>query len=322
MLLAWYDQRSTYYAQVFMQKLRPDGTLALGWQLNGNAASDLAGYQYNPQVAADGLGGAFVVYEEAFGGEGYMQHMGSTGTISPGWPSVGVPLVDPSIPLTGQSGIQVASDGSGGAITVWEDARNGIDNQLYAQRYSGAGPTATLTSLLSFEALPDQVTLTWLRGDDAPLEVNVEREEASAGWTMLVRASFDGAGRLRYEDRGVAPGASYSYRLSWSNSSGEHFTAETRVSVPRSVTLALDGLRPNPAVGTAFVAFTLPDAEAATVEVLDIGGRLMEKRDVGGLGAGRHVVAMNWSGTLHPGAYWLRLTHGERRLMAKGVVLR
>ncbi len=324
MLLAWYDQRnySIQPAVVYMQKLQPDGSLAPGWQLNGNPASDLIGYQFNPQLASDGQGGAFVVYQESFNEHCYMQHMGGSGTVAPGWPSIGVPLVDPSVPLSGQRDMQIVPDGSGGAITVWDDARNSVQDQLYAQRYTGAGPTATLTSLMSFEALPDRVTLTWLRGDDAPLEVSVEREGPSAGWSALAQASFDGSGRLKYEDRSVVPGARYSYRLAWSDASGEYHTAETAVSVPRTVSLALEGLRPNPAIGEAFVAFTLPDAGAATVEVLDIGGRQMAKEEVGGLGAGRHVVAMNAGGTLHPGAYWVRLTHGDRRLMAKGVVLR
>lgn len=324
MLLAWYDSRNdqTQPAVVYMQRLQPDGSLAPGWQPNGNPASDLIGYQFNPQLAPDGHGGAFVVYQEAFNSHGYIQRVSSNGTIATGWPSIGLPLVDPAIPATEQRDMVIAPDGSGGAITVWTDYRNGIDNQLYAQRYSGDVITATLTSLQSFEALPEQVTLTWLRGDDAPLEVSVERTEASVGWSLLDRASFDGSGRLHYEDRSVVPGARYSYRLSWSDASGEHHTAETAVNVPRVVSLALEGLRPNPAVGEAFVAFTLPDAGAATVEVLDIGGRLMARQEVGSLGAGRHVVPMNAGGTLHPGAYWLRLTHGEQRLMAKGVVLR
>jgi hypothetical protein len=216
----------------------------------------------------------------------------------------------------------IAPDSSGGAIVMWNDTRNSIQNQLYAQRYSGDDITGTLTSLVSVEALPDRVTLMWAQGGDAPFDVAIERRDGSDIWRTLDRASFDGSGRLEYADRSVVAGTHYTYRLRWIESGAEQLSAETPVEVPNAITLSLDGLRPNPAMGDLNVAFSLPRAGEATLEVIDIGGRVVLRRDVGSLGMGRHVVRLNEGERIHPGVYWLRLTHEGRTLKTKGAVLR
>jgi hypothetical protein len=320
MLLTWSDGRA-YPPLVYLLRLQGNGTPAPGWQVGGNPVSTVSGYQFAPRLAPDGLGGAFVSFQEAFGDHGYVQRIVSSGSRARGWPSDGVALVDPSISGATQQNIVITPDGSGGAITVWEDFRDGLGNKIYGQRYTGQDITGALTSLVSYEALPGRVTLRWSRGDDTPGEVSVERGVGEA-WTQLGLAKFDGSGRLDYEDRSVQGGRQYSYRLGWLDAGVERHTAEVAVDVPREVALALQGLRPNPAVSDLNIAFSLPNADPATLEVLDIGGRLMLKRAVGSLGAGRHVVRMDEGGPLHPGAYWLRLTHDGQRLLAKGVVLR
>ncbi|MEO5619150.1 MAG: T9SS type A sorting domain-containing protein, partial [Candidatus Eisenbacteria bacterium] len=320
LLLAWQDSR-TYPARAFVHRLRSDGTRAPGWQAGGNPISDVPGYQAAPRLAPDGKGGAFVAFEEAFDGDGYVQHVTVGGTRAMGWPSTGLPLVDPSLNGS-QVGLFATPDGSGGAIVVWNDYRNGVQDQIYAQRYSGDNITAALTSLVRFEALPDRVTLLWSRGDDAPLEVRVERRRGAEGWSVLNHADFTVTGSLEYEDRSVQPGERYGYRLAWTDASGEGHTAETGVQVPLAIALGLHGLRPNPAVGELLVAFSLPGPGATTVEVLDLGGRVVRKRDVSALGTGHHVQRMDDGERLHPGVYWMRLIHDGRTLTAKGMVLR
>jgi hypothetical protein len=65
----------------------------------------------------------------------------------------------------------------------------------------------------------------------------------------------------------------------------------------------------------------LPRAGSATLELIDIGGRVVLRREVGSLGMGRHVVRLNDGAPVHPGAYWLRLTHDGQSLKAKAIVL-
>jgi hypothetical protein len=135
-------------------------------------------------------------------------------------------------------------------------------------------------------------------------------------------ATFDGTGRLRYEDRDVAPGARYAYRLGWTESGSERFSVETWVDVPVALSLALEGARPNPAVGPLTVAFTLPRAEPATLELLDVSGREVLAREVGSLGPGHHVLRLGECGCTPPGMYWLRLAQAGHSLVKRAAVIR
>ena len=86
--------------------------------------------------------------------------------------------------------------------------------------------------------------------------------------------------------------------------------------------LALEGLRPNPAVGDVVATLTLPRAAPAQLELLDVTGRVWLGREVGALGAGRHLVRLGAAASVPAGVYWLRLTQGGHALLARGVVMR
>ena len=120
----------------------------------------------------------------------------------------------------------------------------------------------------------------------------------------------------------MRPGAVYDYRLGLSQDGGEIFAAETRVTVPGALEFALEGARPNPATERLALAFTLPDAAPAVLEVLDIGGRVIDARPVGDLGAGWHVVRIGEAAALKPGLYYARLRRAGRALSARVAVIR
>src|SRR5258706_4643383 len=124
---------------------------------------------------------------------------------------------------------------------------------------------------------------------------------------------------VRFEDANVQPGARYGYRLGVRERGTEKFYGETWVSVPE-LALALEGLRPNPAVGELAAAFTLPSVSPARLELLDVAGRMWLAREVGDLGVGSHLVRLGR--TVPAGLYWLRLTQGGCSLFARGAVLR
>jgi hypothetical protein len=85
---------------------------------------------------------------------------------------------------------------------------------------------------------------------------------------------------------------------------------------------ALDGARPNPARGGRLsIAFSLPVAMPATLEVLDVGGRRVASREVGSLGAGRHTLALGDPRRLAPGIYQVRLRQGARVSVTRVAVL-
>ena len=85
--------------------------------------------------------------------------------------------------------------------------------------------------------------------------------------------------------------------------------------------LALIGARPNPAHGSLRIAFALPSAAPATLELIDIAGRRVARRDVASLGPGHHELALG-DPRLKAGLYFLRLTQAGQVLTARVVLMR
>jgi hypothetical protein len=86
---------------------------------------------------------------------------------------------------------------------------------------------------------------------------------------------------------------------------------------------ALAGVRPNPSRGNrVMVDFTLPTAQPARLELVDVAGRRVVDRAVGGLGAGRHAVDLAAGRPLAPGIYLVKLTQGAHSRVVRAAVLR
>jgi len=173
---------------------------------------------------------------------------------------------------------------------------------------------------MSAEAEPGQVVLLWF-GDMAGSTVaSVERRTEAGDWTALGTAAPAGDHELEYVDRSVVAGR-YAYRLSYTVSGSQYLTEETWVDVPSGFSIALSGFRPNPAIRSPIVSFSLPSADPATLELLDVTGRRLWSREIGSLGAGNHLLDVRGE-SLASGIYWVRLRQKDRILTAKGVVTR
>jgi hypothetical protein len=96
----------------------------------------------------------------------------------------------------------------------------------------------------------------------------------------------------------------------------------TAAEEPRAWRLGLAGARPNPARGEMRVWLTLPSRQAATLELIDVAGRRVARREVGWLGPGTHVVVLDPGPRMRAGLYFLRLTQGGRVLTARVAVVR
>jgi Kelch motif/Galactose oxidase, central domain len=179
--------------------------------------------------------------------------------------------------------------------------------------------TDALGSLIEAIATPSRVSLAWqiAAGEAA----TIERRDEGAPWQALGNAVADGLGRIVWQDDAVRPGATYSYRLAFGNGPGRRLAGETLVQVPLGLALALEGFHPNPAVGHIGVAFTLPEATPASLEVMDVAGRVVGRRDVGNLGQGRHVV--EFGGVPRAaGIYVIRLRQGGQVRTSRGILVR
>jgi hypothetical protein len=97
--------------------------------------------------------------------------------------------------------------------------------------------------------------------------------------------------------------------------------ARVGVDDPVVAGLAFEGVAPNPAAGEAHAWFTLASRERAVLEVIDVAGRRVMRRDVSSLGPGRHTTEVG-SSMRAPGLYFLRLTQGGETVRARVVKMR
>jgi hypothetical protein len=274
-LLTWWDERVSL--DVYASRVVPGGAVAPGWPADGVLVSDPSPTyaEFDSDIDHDGGGGAYVVWrrQDSTGNPNFVQHLTAGGVVAPGWPAYGLRLS----PGVSQFDPRITSDGKGGAIAAWDEgafARRGV----WAQRFVMDGVVAAQVSLVSAQALPDEVRLVWHTSDATSFHATVERRSEVTEWRPIGSVDADGAGRIEYRDRHVVAGERYAYRLAYADEGGERHTVETWVSVPRALALALEGLRPNPAVRDLNVSFTLPSAAPARLEILDAGGRRVIER--------------------------------------------
>jgi hypothetical protein len=211
------------------------------------------------------------------------------------------------------------ADGTG-VIACWGDGRAGTPDVYMA--YWTLGETPTQLALVSASATAGRVDLHWFAGTSPGFAATVYRREAAGAWNALASIYADAAGNATFTDTDVVPGATYEYRLGVVEAGAERYYGQTSVNVPSGLEFALEGARPNPASREAWVSFTLPVAAPATLSLLDISGREIAVRDVGALGAGRHVVALGEGRALAPGVYLARLTQQGRSATARISIVR
>jgi hypothetical protein len=126
-----------------------------------------------------------------------------------------------------------------------------------------------------------------------------------------------------------AAGGPYWYKLVAEDSHGNRSPVATALPAGTAgvgegapLALVLAPARGNPSRGRELlVAFTLPSAAAARLELLDVTGRRIASRDVGALGAGQHVVDLAADGRIAPGLYLVRLAQAGKLRTTRVAVL-
>lgn len=133
--IAWEDYRAGgANPDIYVQRVTQSGAIASGWPANGVAVCALSSVQGRPSVIRDGTGGVIVAWEDFRNGASdvYTQRLNGAGTAQ--WLANGIALCTAS----GHQRFPIAvSDGTGGAIVVWEDGRG--DGDVYAGRISATG---------------------------------------------------------------------------------------------------------------------------------------------------------------------------------------
>lgn len=186
---------------------------------------------------------------------------------------------------------------------------DGYDNTYgYGLLKAGcAQPTATLISLVSFEVAPGSVRLTYRTDRTALGTPAVQRRDGFGGWLDLGRPAKEG-GLLQFEDRSVAGGGRFAYRLRLRDGGSDHYSEETWVEVPGGPVIRVEGILGSSSRGSLALAVTLADDSPTRLEVFDP--------------AGRHVVKTESGSGIASGIYIVRCSQGGRTVTAKAVVMR
>jgi hypothetical protein len=244
-----------------------------------------------PRIVSDGAGGAIVTW--AAGGRIYAQRVNATGV--PQWTVDGVAL---RTIASSQGDPAIAADGAGGAIVSWQETRPGnlSLSDIYAQRVSAAG-------------VPQ-----WTA--DAVALCTVARDQ----WFSTVVSDGTGGAIVAWQDyRSNTNFDIYAQRVQANGELGGV------AGVPREapLALALEPVRPNPSLGgTLTVQFTLASPAAAALELFDVAGRRIVRRELGSFGAGHHALALGAGPGLAPGLYLVCLRQGTNTRVTRVVVLK
>jgi hypothetical protein len=135
-IFTWEDNRVLTNLPIYAQKINSSGTIQ--WTAHSLRLSTADTWMYLPKIISDGAGGAIVVwYDERNGTDDniYAQRVLSAGTLA--WASTGLAVCS----STGeQTRPDLTTDGAGGAIFTWADARTTPPyTDIYAQRFNSSG---------------------------------------------------------------------------------------------------------------------------------------------------------------------------------------
>jgi hypothetical protein len=202
-----------------------------------------------------------------------------------------------------------------GVYPCWTDGRIGTPD-VWAAPFLLNGLQIVIESAAVLDTSHVQITWRVSQGT-APASANVYRAIGTGAFLLQQNASFDGSGRLTFDDQEAIPGQQHRYRLGVDVGGSEIYMGERSVSVPGTSQLALGflGVQPNPTPRNLIVSLTLPNDEPGKLTLYDLSGRMLREVLVQGIGPQQFDY---WpSFRLEPGLYFLRLSHGGREIVRR-----
>lgn len=349
-IITWIDSRNGN-DDIYAQRLDSSGIAQ--WQIDGVPLCTAVDDQQYPVIVADGSGGALVAWEDQRKGtelDIYAQRVSAAGV--PQWTTDGVPVCA----ATGDQAIpQIDSDGAGGAVVTWSDYRPGASFGVYAQRIDASGAPqwavngVSVSSVVSHKWDPciasdgsGGAIMSWSDDQTGRADIYAQRLDASGSprWGASGLAVCT-APQIQFYPSIVSDGAG-GIIDAWTDARSD--TVDTDVyaqrvlsngqpggavaSVPRGTSsrLVFDPVRPNPAVATSTLEFTIPHDLAVTLTVLDASGRRVRALASGMFAAGAHSLVWDLrdqaGNPVTAGLYFVRLAAGSEVRTQRVVALR
>jgi hypothetical protein len=294
-IVVWTDERNQAMKalalmDVFAQRVSSSGEQRWATASQGHAVAAGPGYQLDPHVVSDGVGGAFFAWDEHGPGatdQGRLLHLDAEGSPAPVWPADGVPL-----------GLEISnlfSDLDGGVFVTWMDS-----SVAYLQRFESR----------------------WNPGFARPAAFSL----GPPAGRRMVRVAADGRGGafLAWEEQIQGKTEVQVQHVSlgaW----GAPARLPPAGEEPAAIAFAAHPIFPNPARTQCQIAFDLPLQSRVSIDVFDITGRRVAQLAEGrAFEAGRQSLAwdlMDRHGRRVPaGIYLVRVDAGRDRAVGRVAV--
>jgi hypothetical protein len=287
-IVTWQDRRGGNF-DIYAQHVLASGAVDAAWPMDGRALCSAAFNQTGPTIVADGAGGAIVTWQDLrsnISADIYAQHVLASGAVDAGWPADGRALC---VAANDQNNPTIVSDGAGGALVTWDDARSGAAD-IYAQHVLGSGA----------------VDPTW------PIDGRVLCWAANNQTSPTIVLDGAGGAIVTWIDQRTGDNDIYAQRV--------YASGEVAGVPPPTVSKRLGLLPPYPdpsANRMITIRFDLPSSGRVSAQVLDVAGHLVRtlvlERE---FSAGRQAI--EWDGRdeaqtrVPAGIYFVRVRDGAQ----------
>jgi len=193
-IIVWSDRRNGANYDIYAQRINASG--APQWTANGVVVCTAADDQTDPTITTDGSGGVIITWDDfrsTNDTDTYVQRINSSGAVQ--YTGNGVPVCTAT---DNQFVTSLIPNGTGAAIAFWYDHRNGLDNDIYAQRINNIGGVSwaangvAVCSATGDQDAPTAITdgsggaiVTWedFRGSDYDIYAQRIQSNGAVQWT-------------------------------------------------------------------------------------------------------------------------------------------
>jgi hypothetical protein len=321
-IITWCDRGGS---DVDIRAQRVSAIGAPFWDPAGVTLCSATGDQLQPQIAADGAGGAIVTWNDlrALDENIHAQRISRSGSVK--WERNGVAVCNA---LGDQSTCRIVSDGSSGAIIPWEDARSGgLD--IYALRIDGLGrPVLTLLNGYKAYRKNENIVVKWtMARDEGSLHFSILRAPSESGPFRRMLIPIERKGQsFSFVDDSCEPGSGYTYRVEVLLINTREFLFETPVIAIPSRERTRSYNSPNPFNPVTTITYELEARAHVRLEIYDVAGRRIASLVDAARNEGVHQVV--WDGrddngaTVASGIYFYRFTAGDTSESRKLILMR
>jgi hypothetical protein len=347
-IIAWEDYRPYYSIDghdnyIYVQAVDYYGTVK--WPADGLLMCNATGRRNEPEIIPDGSGGAIITWSDVRSGNRdiYAQAITETGWTRWTWNGIEICTAGGH-----QYNPEMVSDGSGGAIIVWYDSRNG-NYDIYAQAVDASGtvrwaadgiPICTATGIQYNAAIaPDGAggaVIAWCDARNGDVNIYAQAVDASGTvkWDAngiavstaavtegVVYITTDGAGGaiVSWGDYRNGDCDVYAMRVEEYGYTGDR----SPVTVPH---LSVSQNYPNPFNPSTTVRFVIGEPTHVHLGIYDVSGALVRVLVDESLDAGAYQRTWDGfdeeGGRAASGVYFCRIKAGALRKTMKMVLLR